>query len=561
MIGPRITNYFSKCSVGTYVAQGAVEIAKVQLSLEEKKAREKEFLKEMESNCRKRIHDAVSNVIETVELSAVDAVRNEINDLTNPDFEDLDMRCVGAAGTIKTSRPQNWRVIAEMFTLGASVESLKRQYPEIGIDKKGREVSDMCMYMRMRRWKEDFEKELRGGAKIDKVSHPAYGEKIDKLLVEKMKERISAGVSVDSFIAREHLLVLLKDHNKTALLRENGGSNTFGVAWAHRFFKRNHLPVRVVTTKMREKPDDFNEKVQTFLDILALTLSTHSVPPSLVVNMDETGVHFISNATRTRAVKGSKRIRLQGVGKDKAQFTATLAVTEDGSVLGCQFIFAGKTVRCHPKVAPPKGCFYSHTKSHWQEENSLLEWIHKIAIPYRKSVLDRDGLRSDQKMILILDLHYTHKTEAALKTMSENNILPVFIPGGCTDEIQTLDVCVNKAFKTAVKGAFRDHTHALFNEYIAGGKDPERFQIPLTMTAVKPYVVEFVKKGLDAISSTEFQESISKCFKKEGLLERARTMTSSITVDAVIVPDEVEYDDLDDIIDELVNDIVDSDNQ
>jgi len=69
----------------------------------------------------------------------------------------------------------------------------------------------------------------------------------------------------------------------------------------------------------------------------------HKIPSDLVLNIDETAVLFVPQVNRTRVEKGTKRIRCVGIGKDKAQITATIGITEDGKVLPPQLIIAGKT--------------------------------------------------------------------------------------------------------------------------------------------------------------------------------------------------------------------------
>ena len=102
---------------------------------------------------------------------------------------------------------------------------------------------------------------------------------------------------------------------------------------------------------MREIPRDFEEKKRKYLTIGAELISRYSVPPELVINGDETAVLLVNRAKVTRNIAGAKRVRILGMGEDKAQITATIFATEAGSILPYQMIFQGKTDRVHP----PKG--------------------------------------------------------------------------------------------------------------------------------------------------------------------------------------------------------------
>ena len=107
-----------------------------------------------------------------------------------------------------------------------------------------------------------------------------------------------------------------------------------------------------------------------------------NVPKLLVVASDETNTQFVSRANRTRAKKGSKKVRLIGVGQDKAQITITPTIVEgDGNVLAVQYIFGGTTDRCHPKEAIPlSDGFFCHTESHWQTPATMIQLCDKVAL-------------------------------------------------------------------------------------------------------------------------------------------------------------------------------------
>jgi hypothetical protein len=44
-------------------------------------------------------------------------------------------------------------------------------------------------------------------------------------------------------------------------------------------------------------------------------------------------------------------------------------------------------------------------------KSQLIEYIEKVFIPYRDNVISKSNLSPDQKMVVILDLHYSHKYE------------------------------------------------------------------------------------------------------------------------------------------------------
>lgn len=64
---------------------------------------------------------------------------------------------------------------------------------------------------------------------------------------------------------------------------------------------------------------------------------------ALVVNLDQTGIHFIPTCGCGRAQKGAKEVAMIG-GEDKRQITGVLAVSASGDLLPPQLIFQGACV-------------------------------------------------------------------------------------------------------------------------------------------------------------------------------------------------------------------------
>jgi hypothetical protein len=122
---------------------------------------------------------------------------------------------------------------------------------------------------------------------------------------------------------------------------------------------------------MREIPADFEVKKANYLSVATNIIRQLNIPKQLNYALDETNVMFVSRASRTRSKKGSKRVRLIGIGKDKAQITVTLAIVEEGRTLPPQYIFGGKTNACHPKkvTLPPERGYFTHSTSHWCSVN------------------------------------------------------------------------------------------------------------------------------------------------------------------------------------------------
>ena len=81
----------------------------------------------------------------------------------------------------------------------------------------------------------------------------------------------------------------------------------------------------------------------------------------------------------------------------------------------------------------------------------------------------------DQKTLLKMDLNFSHKINPTrpnlladqLKQLLEMHfIIPFYVPGSCTDEIQECNIVVNKPFKGRIKAAFRDYLYGQYNAWV-----------------------------------------------------------------------------------------------
>ena len=306
---------------------------------------------------------------------------------------------------------------------------------------------------------------------------------------------------------------------------------------------------------MREEaPANFHAKESTYKTVAAVYVAKYNVPKPLTVSIDETNALFVNRATKQRVKKGAKRVRVIGVGQEKSQITVTLGANEEtGELLPTQYIFGGKTTRCHPKDPPTRdGDYFAHTESHWQTPETFKEYLDKVVMPYKEATIRRLRLPVDQKMIIKLDLHYSHKDKEVLALMKQMNILPLFVPAGCTDIMQDCDTVINKPFKNAMKAEFRDHLHRDFDKFCRENpqKRPSEWAPNLNLGGLKPLMVSFVEAGLRALETPEMKATIIKAFAEDGRFREIRSeemqsaarmeLLAERMAELIFVPDDVE---------------------
>jgi hypothetical protein len=408
-----------------------------------------------------------------------------------------------------TKRPDNWKIIGEYYHCYGHDSTLKVFEAELGWMK--RRTSRVTA---LKRWMTDWQ---NGREPKDTRREPILGIETERRILQQLLKRSEVGLSIGDDDLRRVVLDYLAQSGRTCLLRENGGNNTFGSSFCSRFWKRHRMSSRIATTKMRDDiPKDFATKLETYERIGSYYIEKYGIPRELWINADETNILFCMRASRTRAQEGTKRIRIIGMGKDKAQITCTLAVAGDGELLPYQLIFNGKTDRSHPSDISNvlKGSVVTHTESHWQTPKTFKEYLVGIIVMYKNDKIKRLGLPEDSWTLFTIDLHYSHKNspDINLSELARSyRVILLYIPAGCTDIIQVCDTIINKTFKCGVKRAFQFYLHTEYEKYKTGCETEEEVLLwkpNLNAGHLKQFMINWINVGMDAMTSDDFKASI-----------------------------------------------------
>lgn len=141
------------------------------------------------------------------------------------------------------------------------------------------------------------------------------------------------------------------------------------------------------------------------------------IPPHLILNWDQTGIRIVPSSSWTMERHGSKRVELTGV-DDKRMITAVFCGSLVGDFLPIQLIYQGKTPRCHPKYKFPSGWNITHAPKHWSNEETMIEYIEKIIVPYMESMRDEE----DRPGLVIMDNFKGQVTPKINAMLEANNI-------------------------------------------------------------------------------------------------------------------------------------------
>ena len=278
------------------------------------------------------------------------------------------------------------------------------------------------------------------------------GEDVDYYVKQFLCEVQDCGGVVNTTItlATAKGIILAKDSN---LLIENGRHIDLTKEWAQRLMSRMGLVKSKASTGVKVDPEVFKDLQTQFLSDIRTVVKMMDIPLALIINWDQTAIKYVPVSNWTQEVKGSKCIEIACI-DDKTQITAMLAATAGGKFLPAQVIYGGKTPAYIPKVDFPSSWHITYTANHWANEDTVLGYIHSVLVPYIVDTHTELKLPQSSPALAIFDHFSGQLTERVKDVLESNNILFVDVPPNCTDQLQPMDIIINKSIKASLKAYF-----------------------------------------------------------------------------------------------------------
>uniref|UniRef100_A0A672FP09 HTH CENPB-type domain-containing protein n=1 Tax=Salarias fasciatus TaxID=181472 RepID=A0A672FP09_SALFA len=267
------------------------------------------------------------------------------------------------------------------------------------------------------------------------------------------------------------------------------------LGWCKRMIRRSGLVLRHRTRRTSRTslvqclPSDFKEKLLSCQRYVHELRKKHHYPLDQMGYAGQTPVHFDMPSPVTVEKKG--KVPVKSTDNEKNRITVMLACLADGTKLPPYVVLQGKTI---PEEPTPPGIIVRAQEMGWIGTELMVDWLK--AVWGRR----RGWLRKTRNM-LMLDAFRGPLTEPVEKQLRSMNGDLVIIPGGMTNQLEVLDVVVNKPFK--------DTLHKKYTEWL-----PSADQAPTPTGGIQqpavPLLCEWVLQAWDAVSS----ESIINGFKK-----------------------------------------------
>ena len=245
-------------------------------------------------------------------------------------------------------------------------------------------------------------------------------------------------------------------HHDSNWLRENGGHLEFSTYWAKAKLRKLGYSKRKKTTKASLTSVDFEERKAQFVFDAQAIIELEEIPDDLVVNWDQTGIHYVPVSDWMMERTGAKRVAIAGA-NDTRQIAAVFAGSMNGKFLPPQLIYQDKTPKCLPPLDDvPSNWDITFTENHWANEMTVMRYLEKILSPYFEAKRAELQLSIDYHCLVIFDRFRGQCTSRITSMLKKRHIYIVIVPANCTDQLQPLDVSVNKAVKAFLRNQFQD---------------------------------------------------------------------------------------------------------
>ena len=301
-----------------------------------------------------------------------------------------------------------------------------------------------------------------------------------------------------------------------SLLVANGGHIEITKAWAASLLQRMGYVKRKGSNAGKVSQPHLEELREIFLADIQAEVLMNDIPPDLIFNWDQTGLHLVSTSEWTMNRSGAKVVVISK-SDDKRQVTAVLAGTLSGEFLTPQILYQGKTNRCHPKASAPSGWDIWHSENHWSNEDTMKRYLLKVVVPYLNTKRQELHLASSHPALAIFDCFKGQTTPEFLLLLEEHNIFFVQVPANCTDRLQPLDVSVNKPIKDHLRKSFHSWYASEVQKQLLSGVPLASVKVDVSASAIKAKSLHWFVSAWESLKDRP--EIIINGFKKTGIYD------------------------------------------
>ena len=220
-----------------------------------------------------------------------------------------------------------------------------------------------------------------------------------------------------------------------------------GRDWLSGFLNRHpELAVRHPEPTSMSRAVGFNKpSVDKFFNILKAELQKNNVTADRLWNADETGLTVVHRPGKIMAKSGVKQVGKITSAERGETVTVMCAVNGAGAYVPPLMIFKRRRMTELLLKGSPPGTIGAVTDNGWIDGSVFLKWLKHFVLHVKPS--------AENKVILVVDGHATHKSLAAIEYARDNSVIMISLPPHSTHHMQPLDKTIFGPLKTAYNAA------------------------------------------------------------------------------------------------------------
>lgn len=233
------------------------------------------------------------------------------------------------------------------------------------------------------------------------------------------------------------------------LAEKNGYEHCFnketkkaGQEWLDGFRRRNKdISLRKPEPTSAARAQAFNKpQIERFFKVLQEVIDKNNITPNAIYNVDESALSTVQRPQKVFATTGRKQVGSLTSAEKGSHSTVVCCMSATGNFVPPCIIFPRKNMRPELIDDAPTGTLGVAQESGWMTTAVFYKWLKHFQSYVKASV--------ENKVLLILDGHISHKGIDCLTFAKENGIILVCLPPHCTHRIQPLDVSFFGPLKT-----------------------------------------------------------------------------------------------------------------
>ncbi|XP_039281652.1 uncharacterized protein LOC120350826 [Nilaparvata lugens] len=269
---------------------------------------------------------------------------------------------------------------------------------------------------------------------------PTFDVATEKELLEHIKLLESRGFGLSASDVRK-LAFQIAEKNGIPN-RFNCEKEAAGCDWLLGFRRRNPgISLRKPEGTSFSRASGFNQKsVKSFFNTYESVLGSMNISANRIYNLDESALSTVHDPSKVFATTGKKQVGTITSGERGSHVSVVCTMSATGHYIPPVFIFARKNFKNELIDSAPTGSIGLVQKKGWMTGElfvKVLEHVTKHAKP-----------STEDKILLIVDGHGSHKDVAVLEFAKQNGIVLVCLPPHCTHRMQPLDVTFFGPLKT-----------------------------------------------------------------------------------------------------------------